>query len=140
MPVITLYSIGKTKERWLQEACEEYVLRLTPYAKIKSEWLQSDAQLLKAIASERLFICLDASGDQFTSIEFSAFLHEQIEKSGSRIAFVIGGPVGLPPVLRKHRPLISLSKMTFTHQCTRLILLEQIYRAFEIAKGSPYHK
>lgn len=139
MALITLYSIGKTKENWLQQACNEYIKRLTPYSKIHLEFFQKDIQLVKAVTNEEI-ICLDPLGKEFTSNEFSIFLMKALENSGARLGFVIGGPEGLPSVLKENHPLISLSKMTFTHQCTRLILLEQIYRSFEISKGSPYHK
>ncbi len=137
---ITLYSVGKTKESWLEEACAEYVKRIAPHALIRYEWARDDRQLLKLAAKERLLLCLDPGGKQYTSEEFSLLLTAALEKGGARIGFVIGGPEGLPTDLKSGNTLIGLSKMTFTHQCVRLILLEQIYRAFEIARGSPYHK
>ena len=72
-------------------------------------------------------------------IFFSSFLLKEIEKGGSRLTFLIGGPDGLTPKLKTF-PLVSLSKMTLTHQIARLVLIEQIYRAFEIDRGSPYHR
>lgn len=137
---ITVYSVGKTKEPWLEAACEEYVKRLTPYTAISFEWAKDDDQLIKLTSKERLLLCLDPGGKQYTSEEFSSLITQMMEKGGARLGIVIGGPEGLPPKLREERWLLSLSKMTFTHQCVRLIILEQIYRAFEIARGSPYHK
>ncbi|MFA6916648.1 MAG: 23S rRNA (pseudouridine(1915)-N(3))-methyltransferase RlmH [Parachlamydiales bacterium] len=137
---ITLYSVGKTKEQWLEEACAEYIKRLSPYVKFSAEWAKDDAQLIKITQKERLLLCLDPAGEQYTSEDFSALLMKKMEQGGARLGIVIGGPEGLPAVLKTSNSLVSFSKMTFTHQCIRLLLLEQLYRAFEIARGSPYHK
>lgn len=136
---IKLFSIGKTKEQWLEDAIDEYLRRLKPTASIEFFWAKNDEQLLQLVEKEPLFICLDPNGKMMTSEQFSSFLISKLEEGGSRLSFVIGGPDGLPPILKK-ASLFSLSPLTLTHQLTRLILLEQIYRAFEIAKGSPYHK
>jgi 23S rRNA (pseudouridine1915-N3)-methyltransferase len=138
---IKVYSIGKTKEEWLQEAVGEYEKRLK--ATLSFEWIlaKSDEQLKQFLEKEENFICLDPKGKQYSSEEFSAFLTKTFRDCNSRLAFVIGGAEGIPPALKsKAKSLISLSKMTFTHQITRLILVEQIYRALEIERGSAYHK
>ena len=96
--------------------------------------------LTQLAQKEAYIIALDPNGMTFTSPSFSNFLFQSIEESGARITFVIGGPKGLPKELKQTKHLISFSKMTFTHQLIRLILVEQIYRAFEIARGSHYHK
>lgn len=130
---IKIFSPGKTKEPWLQRALAEYEKRLTGAVAI--EWDQQNLPM------KGHFICLDPNGIQSTSPDFSGFLHREFEKQGSRLTFVIGGPTGLPlNILKKASHSISLSKMTFTHQHTRLLLLEQIYRAFQIRKGTYYHK
>lgn len=136
---IKLFSIGKTKESWLEEAIEEYLRRLKPTVSIEFIWAKNDEQLVQLVEKEPLYICLDPVGKLMTSEQFSDFLVSKLEEGGSRLAFVIGGADGLPAALKK-ASLISLSLMTYTHQITRLVLLEQIYRAFEIARGSPYHK
>ena len=83
----------------------------------------------------------DVVGIQCTSVEFAARLYEALEAGGSRLTFYIGGAEGLPPSLKADpKRLISLSKMTFTHQMARLLLVEQVYRATEIRRGSAYHK
>lgn len=138
--LITLYSVGKTKETWLEDACGEYVKRLSPFVKFVAEWAKDDLQLLKITQKERLLLCLDPQGEQYTSEDFSKLIIRKLEQGGARLGLVIGGPEGLPQKLKASCPLISFSKMTFTHQCIRLLLLEQLYRAFEIARGSPYHK
>jgi 23S rRNA (pseudouridine1915-N3)-methyltransferase len=137
---IKLLSVGKTKESWLEEAVSDYVKRLSSQVVFEFIWVKDDAQLEEKISKEPHAILLDPQGTSMTSEEFSQFLFKEIERGNSRIALVIGGPEGLSDTLRKQFPLISLSKMTFTHQIARLILLEQIYRAFEIARGSQYHK
>ncbi len=83
---------------------------------------------------------MDAAAKPMDSETFSTFIIKKFEEEGSRLAIVIGGAEGLPLPLKQHHILISLSPMTFTHQLVRLILVEQIYRAFEIDKGSRYHK
>lgn len=139
MQKIKIFSVGKTKEAWLEEAVEEYVKRLKAVAVIEFIWTKNDEQLLQLVEKEPLVICLDPNGGLMTSEQFAEFLFDQLQKGGSRLALVIGGAEGLPPPLKK-RVLISLSPLTLTHQVTRLVLLEQIYRSFEIAKGSKYHK
>ena len=85
-------------------------------------------------------ICLDPAGLLLTSEQFADFFDRSWQKGGSRLAIVIGGAEGLPPELRSKYPLVSLSPLTFTHQITRLILVEQLYRSIEIKKNSRYHK
>lgn len=138
---IKVFTIGKTKEAWLQEATDEYHKRIKHHMQVEWVLCKNDEQLIATVEKETSWICLDPKGSLMTSEEFSAFLFSQLEKEGSRLSLVIGGAEGLPKILRdKAKELISLSKMTFTHQITRLVLLEQIYRALEIKKGSGYHK
>lgn len=134
---IRILSIGKNKESWLTEALDDYTARLQRTAKIEWLFVETNTDLEKKLDGHT--IALDPIGRAFTSEQFSEYLLREIEKGGSRLTFIIGGPEGLPPSLKK-LPLISLSPLTFTHQMARLLLVEQIYRAFEIEKGSPYHK
>lgn len=136
---ICILSVGKTKEAWLEDAIQEYVKRLKPLAAFEFIWAKNDDQLLSLAQKEPLLICLDPTGKLMDSLDFAHFVQKKFIEGNSRVAFVIGGAEGLPNQLRKH-PLLSLSPMTLTHQLTRLILIEQIYRAFEIGKGSKYHK
>lgn len=136
---IKIYSVGKTKESWLEDALEEYLKRLSPYMQIETLWAREDEHLI-AILGSTPAIALDPLGKEYDSPAFSRFLFQQFEKQGSRLTFVIGGPEGLPRSLKEHAMLISLSKLTFTHQITRLVLLEQLYRAQQIQLCSPYHK
>ena len=137
---VKILSVGKTKESWLSEALEEYLKRLKPLMEIEFSLARHDAHLEELAAKEPALICLDSTGKLMDSEEFSAFFYNKIQEGGSRLAFIIGGPEGLPPTLKKRGSLISLSPLTFTHQMVRLILVEQIYRSTEIAKGSNYHK
>ena len=137
---LKILSVGKTKEKWLEEAFNEYVKRLKPLVQIECLWAKDTAQLIEWAHKEASFLCLDPVGRQLTSEEFSAFLVQTWEKEGSRLTLIIGGAEGLPAELKQNRSLLSLSSLTFTHQLTRLILIEQVYRALEIQKGSRYHK
>ncbi len=134
---IKIVSVGKNKEAWLEEALKEYTRRLERFAKLEWVWVDDDSALDRHLTGE--VIALDPEGPQMKSEDFSAYLFKRVEKGGSRLTFLIGGPEGLPDHLRK-LPLLGLSKMTFTHQIARLILAEQIFRAFEIERGTPYHK
>jgi 23S rRNA (pseudouridine1915-N3)-methyltransferase len=137
---LRIYSVGKTKEDWLESAIAEYMKRLQQVAPIEFILAKNDDQLVSLVEKEEAIICLDPEGQMMDSEKFSSFLIKQLETNGSRLAFVIGGPEGLPAALKKKYPLLSFSPMTFTHQIIRLILVEQIYRAMEINKGSRYHK
>lgn len=137
---IRIYSIGKTKEEWLETAIAEYLKRLQKTAVIEFILAKNDEQLVGLVEKEDAVICLDALGQMMDSEKFSFYLVKQLETHGARLAFVIGRAEGLPPVLKKRHPLLSFSLMTFTHQVIRLILVEQVYRAIEIDKGSRYHK
>ncbi len=136
---ISIISIGKTKEKWLEDACAEYIKRLQAVVHITYLWARDDAQLIEWVNKEDQVVCLDPQGSLFSSEELSDFLVKSWTSGGSRLCLVIGGATGLPLELKK-KPLISLSRLTFTHQITRLVLLEQIYRSVEIQKGSNYHK
>jgi len=137
---ITLFSVGKTKEVWLEEGVHEYVKRLSPVVRFEFCWFKDAAALETALAKEKLVILLDSNGKMMTSEEFGHFVFHALEKLGAHISFAIGGPEGFSETLKEQFPRISLSRMTFTHQLSRLILMEQLYRIFEIRKGSKYHK
>jgi len=138
---IKILSVGKHKEPWLQDALDLYTARLK--AQMSIEWLlvKDDTHLNELLLKEKSFICLSTEGKQFSSETFAHFLQAALLKGGSRLTFAIGGAEGFSQAVKeKASILISLSPMTFTHQMTRLILLEQLYRALEIHKGSCYHK
>ncbi|WP_042281343.1 23S rRNA (pseudouridine(1915)-N(3))-methyltransferase RlmH [Candidatus Protochlamydia sp. R18] len=137
---LRILSVGKTKEKWLEDAFNEYQKRLKANLQIECLWAKDSYQLLEWTQKESLIICLDPTGRLLTSEAFATFLSKCWEQGGSRLTIVIGGAEGLPLELKQHSILISLSLLTFTHQITRLILIEQIYRATEILKNSQYHK
>lgn len=137
---LKILSVGKTKEQWLNDAFNEYVKRLSASVHIESVWAKDDAQLIEWARKESFYLCLDPAGRLFTSEELAHFFVQQWEKGGSRLTLIIGGAEGLPTEIKQRGILISLSPLTFTHQITRLVLIEQIYRATEIQKGSQYHK
>lgn len=148
--------LGRTKEPYLQQGISDYTNRLRRFnpldlIEIKAKKLssRSDSEV-KAIESGQLDsnvkegsyrVVLDNRGQQFNSEEFAAFLSELEMRSIQTVSFIIGGPLGLADEqLEKADTILSLSKMTYTHDLTRLILLEQLYRAYTIKAGSRYHK
>ncbi len=157
---ITVITVGKIKEKYLKDAIAEYSKRLTKYCRLEiievadektpdqaSETVENSIRdkegerILKYIRDDMYVITLEIAGRMLTSEELS----ERIEMLGiqgkSSIAFVIGGSIGLgKDVLRRSDYALSFSKMTFPHQLMRVILLEQVYRAYRIMNGEPYHK
>ncbi|KAJ1443828.1 Alpha/beta knot methyltransferase [Ochromonadaceae sp. CCMP2298] len=135
--------VGKKNggEGWISDGCAEYEKRLKVVMNIKTTFLKSDEELVKAAEGSRgSVIALDEGGRQFSSKEFSDYFYQQLEKGGASVTFIIGAYDGLPEEIRGKYPLISLSQMTWTHSMARLLLIEQVYRASEIRKGSGYHK
>ncbi|MBI3508279.1 MAG: 23S rRNA (pseudouridine(1915)-N(3))-methyltransferase RlmH [Chlamydiia bacterium] len=133
-----ILSQGRTKEQWLLEALAEYEKRLSAHLHI--EWVLTDA-LEEACLKEKHLIALDVQGDLVSSEALSRKLASLWVQAGSRLSFVIGEAEGLSDNILRHAMWRwSLSRLTFTHQMTRLILVEQLYRALEIQKGSKYHK
>ncbi len=135
--------VGKRNggEQWISEGYAEYEKRLKPIMNLQTTFLKSDEELIRAAQSSKgCIIALDERGKQQTSVEFTDLFYSSVEKGGSHVSFIIGGFAGLPDEIRNNYPLISLSKLTWTHTMARLLLVEQIYRATEIRKGSGYHK
>lgn len=157
---IRIIAIGKIKEDYLKAGINEYLTRINPYSKIeiievidskiKDNPNESDItkvkneegqRVLSKIKNNDLVISLDLGKKEFDSVEFAKFLDAKLVEGGANITFVIGGSYGLSDELKSRANYaISLSKMTFLHQMTRLILLEQIYRAFKILNNEIYHK
>lgn len=135
---VKVITIGRLKESWLTEALAEYHKRLR--GKMEIEWVlaKTDRELEEKALSESLLIALDVKGKLFSSEELS---RKMFMEWGSRFAFAIGGAEGLSEtVLQRAFSRWSLSPLTFPHQIVRLLLVEQLYRAFEIEEGSAYHK
>lgn len=157
---IKIIAVGKIKEQYLKDGIAEYLQRLSSYAKVeivevndskvKDNPNESDInkvineegeRILSKIKSGDLVVNLDLNKKEFDSVEFSKFLNNKIVEGGASITFVIGGSYGLSNQVKERANYsISLSKMTFLHQMTRLILLEQIYRSFKILNNETYHK
>ncbi len=138
---VKIVTIGKHKEKWLILALKEYEKRLQH--EIEFEWIikKDEFQLEKLVEKIESYICLDCQGDLLSSYEFSKKYFYLLEKLNSNLTIFIGGDRGFSKkILKKAKYLLSLSPLTFTHQMTRLILLEQIYRAHQIRKNSNYHK
>lgn len=135
---VKVFSEGRTKEKWLIAAISEYEKRLE--AQLKIEWVFSE-NFLELCLKEPFLIALDLKGDLLSSEGLSLKLDKLWIQANSRLSFVIGGAEGLSSqVLSKAQWKWSLSPLTFTHQMVRLLLVEQLYRALEIQKGSKYHK
>ncbi len=118
-----------------------YLTRMRGYLKPVQIWMKDDAQLIKTIAAERVIVALDPAGKSMSSEQFSVFIQEQFVRGGSQVACVIGGANGLPKEIRDLSiPFLSLSQMVLPHHLARLFFVEQLYRAFEISKGTAYHK
>jgi 23S rRNA (pseudouridine1915-N3)-methyltransferase len=138
-----IFIVGKRSisEDWIGVGYTEYEKRLLPTVKLQTVFLKSNQELLRTVKACRgMLFALDEKGKSLTSEEFSAELFRSYEIGGSNVDFVIGGHDGLPDELRNSLPLLSLSKMTWPHQMARLLLIEQIYRSFEIRRGSGYHR
>lgn len=157
---ITILCVGKVKEKFYQEAIKEFEKRLSRYCKLnivevadeKTQEQASDTEIaivknqegnriLKVIKEEGYVICLAIDGKEIDSVQLSQKMDKLLVEGNSHIYFVIGGSLGLSDeVLRRADFKLSFSKMTFPHQLMRVILLEQIYRAFRISNNEPYHK
>ena len=144
---INLVTIGKLKEKFLVEGVEEYLRRIKNFAKVDvreiSECRTVDEEgkkLLAQVPRDSFLIVLDVAGVELTSEQLAEKISALTLRGVSDITFIIGGAFGLSDEVRQAANfLLSLSKMTFTHQMARLIIVEQIYRAFKINRGEPYH-
>lgn len=134
---IKVIQVGKTKDLYIQEGVDEFVKRLGPYAKIETITVKDEAKI--KLDESDFIVVLDERGREMTSTEFSKFV-EGHKDSGQTICFVIGGAYGLPQNIKDDADaVLSMSKMTFTHQMIRLFLMEQLYRAVCIFSGKEYH-
>ncbi len=137
---IKIFSTGKIKESWLQGAIEEYSKRMQNNFSIEWVLFKDEEKLYKQAFLEKNLIALSPDGIELKSEDFSKQIFQLIEKNQSRLTILIGGSDGIPRNLIKETPCFSLSKLTWSHQTVRLLIIEQLYRAYEITKGSAYHK
>ena len=156
---IRIVAVGKLKEKYLREGVAEYAKRLAPFASVelletREEYMAenpSEAQrqqtlakegerLLRLVPERSFLIVLDVKGKLLSSEALAKELASRALQGQSDLTFLIGGAFGLSPAVRDRADLrISFSPMTFTHQMVRLLLYEQIYRAFKINRGEKYH-
>ncbi|MBY7145095.1 23S rRNA (pseudouridine(1915)-N(3))-methyltransferase RlmH [Virgibacillus sp. NKC19-3] len=157
---IAILAVGKLKEKYLKQGIEEYLKRLSTYAKVEitevadekapENLSEAEEQEVKRKEGERLLskighdtyvITLEINGKKLSSEQLAAKMDKLATYGKSNIAFVIGGSLGISESVQKRSDLaLSFSTLTFPHQMMRLILLEQIYRGFRIMRGEPYHK
>ncbi|XKE94761.1 23S rRNA (pseudouridine(1915)-N(3))-methyltransferase RlmH [Metaplanococcus flavidus] len=157
---ISIITVGKLKEKYLKSGIEEYTKRLGSYSKISEievadekapeQLSDADMEIVKKKEGERILtkipadayvIALAIDGKMKTSEALAKDLESLMTYGRSKIVFVIGGSLGLhDEVLKRADEKLSFSKMTFPHQLMKLILVEQVYRAFRIMKNEPYHK
>ena len=153
---ITLLTVGKTDKDWVRQGMDIYVSRLKHYipfsvveipelknvsAMTKDQIKAKEGELiLKQIKPADDLILLDERGKEYTSVELAKVIQDKISYTGKDMVYVIGGAYGFSDaVYQRANSKISLSRMTFSHQMVRAIFVEQIYRAFTIMKGEPYH-
>ncbi|AXI11005.1 23S rRNA (pseudouridine(1915)-N(3))-methyltransferase RlmH [Oceanobacillus sp. 143] len=157
---ISIVTVGKLKEKYLKQGIQEYLKRLTAYAKVeiievvdeKAPENMSEAEMLEVkrkegerilshISQDTYVITLEINGKMLSSEQLAAKMDELAIYGKSKIAFVIGGSLGISEEVQKRSDMgLSFSKMTFPHQLMRLILVEQVYRGFRIIRNEPYHK
>lgn len=153
---IQLLCIGKTGKSFLEEGEREYLKRLSNYVPVSLQMLpdikqaknlsearirqKEGEQFLDKIGPKDVVILLDERGKHYDSVAFSSFIQEQFNRGGKQLFFLVGGPYGFSEAIyARANGMVSLSKMTFSHQMIRLFFLEQLYRAMTILRGEPYH-
>lgn len=146
--------IGKTKERAIQELTEDYLKRISRYAQVEGVALRDEAALLamcgrspsakgrRGSASEKsTLVLMDSRGKALSSEEFAKFLEDYQDHNPLPLVFAIGAADGFAEASQAAaEQIVSLGKITLAHELARVVLLEQIYRAFTIMKGHPYHR
>jgi 23S rRNA (pseudouridine1915-N3)-methyltransferase len=141
---LTVAWIGKTKYPAVQSLTDEYLKRLRQYAETEGASLKDEARLWKSSAgnstARRFLVLLDSRGKQLTSEEFAEFIRQRQERNPLPLLFAVGGADGFSETARNRADfLLSLGKMTVCHELARVVLLEQLYRAFTILRRHPYH-
>lgn len=157
---VKLITVGKLKEKYLKDGIQEYSKRLSRFTKLevieladekipdKASALENQAilqkegkRILEKVGERDFVVVLAIEGKQFPSEEFAQVLSDATVRGYSDLTFIIGGSLGLDPQVKKRAHLLmSFGRLTLPHQLMRLVLIEQIYRAFMIQQGSPYHK
>jgi len=153
---ISLFFVGKTSFDYLEKGISEYEKRIKRYIKFEIKIIKDiktgknmspqivkqkeGEKIIKQLKDSDFIILLDENGKQYTSREFAGFINNKMITGVKHIIFVIGGAFGFSEeIYKRANAKLSLSKMTFSHQPIRLLFTEQLYRAFTIIKGEPYH-
>jgi 23S rRNA (pseudouridine1915-N3)-methyltransferase len=142
---LTIAWIGKTKSPAIQSLTDEYLKRLRQYAEAESVSFRDEAALLKACGRDgrgvrRVLVLFDSGGKQLSSEQLAEFVREHQERSVAPLVFAIGPADGFSEAARTQADhILSLGKITIAHELARAVVLEQVYRAFTILKGHPYH-
>lgn len=153
---IRVVSIGKDKDQWITDGCEHYRKLLSRFARVEIELLPSlkasrslspseikakEAEKLERAAGSGFLVALDGRGETLDSVSFAGRLERLETDSRGALTLIIGGAFGLKQRILEQADLIwSLSTLTYPHQLVRLIVLEQLYRAYSILHGTAYHK
>lgn len=156
---IDIVCVGRLKERYWRDACDEYIKRLTPWARVRIVEINEERcasispsliesavaaegeRILAALPPKAFVVALCVEGKRMTSIELADEISHVMLFGDSSFAFVIGGSFGLSQEIKKHAQLrLSMSDLTFPHQLARVMLLEQIYRSMSIINGGKYNK
>lgn len=130
---------GKLKDKGLRSLCDDYVARIRRYVRYEELELKDNSGFSRLLSDDAIVVALEVDGEQLTSSQLSRQLERWLAQGKGAITFAIGGAEGLPPdfsAKAQHR--LSLSRLTLPHRLARLLLLEQLYRAFSIARGEPY--
>jgi 23S rRNA (pseudouridine1915-N3)-methyltransferase len=138
--------IGKTKEPAIQALTEDYLKRISRYVQVEKITLRDEGDLLAKFggaakgAAKSTLVLMDSQGKEFSSEQFAKFLRDYQDRNPLPLVFAIGPADGFSPDAKSAaQHVISLGKMTLAHELVRVVLLEQVYRAFTILKGHPYH-
>jgi 23S rRNA (pseudouridine1915-N3)-methyltransferase len=133
-------AVGRMKNAALRTACDDYLERLRHYARVDEREVKDEARILDAVAEDARLVALSTRGEQWTSTELADWTGRW-EHDGRAVAFAIGGADTLPAsVLDRAERVLSLSRLTFPHEMARLLLYEQLYRAYTIRRNEPYHR
>jgi 23S rRNA (pseudouridine1915-N3)-methyltransferase len=133
-------AVGRVRDAALRAACDEYVERLRHYTHVEEREVKDEARVLGAVPEGSRLVALARTGDQWTSSEVAEWTGKW-ERDSRDVTFAIGGADGLQDdVLRTAERVWSLSRLTFPHELARVLLYEQLYRAYTIRRGEPYHR
>ncbi|HKW41686.1 MAG TPA: 23S rRNA (pseudouridine(1915)-N(3))-methyltransferase RlmH [Gemmatimonadales bacterium] len=133
-------AVGRVRDAALRAACDEYLERLKRYTKVEERETKDEARILEAVPEGSRLVVLSERGEQWSSGQLADWT-ARWEMDGRDVAFAIGGADGVPQaVLRRAERAWSLSRLTFPHEVARLLVYEQLYRAYTIRRGEPYHR